>query len=228
MPDFFGNKSRREINDGYWLRQSLQNGIPADCIYPYRKLLNSFIEHYKNLIDSIITEAGGKITFPMETALFENYLDGFQFEYRPFSIWLEPNKDKEGYWAYDPQTNEKVIIFYNAAAPEYRQRHTKVHELFHFAQTLDRNILKFIDEIIFETKLPPFVINKLVERSTDKATAMYLMPNRFFKEKYEEIVQVQKNKITKANLLKELARYFNVSVESAGYRLNECGIYVPA
>ncbi len=224
MPDT--SRNLQSIDNVYWLRQSFQNGIPADCVFAYRKLLNQIIGHNKTLIDSIIQEAGGKIFFPMDTSFLEGYFDGFTFEYRPFTVGLLTDQGQEGHWEYSPHDRSHIIIFYNSSSPEHRQRFTKIHELFHFIQTLDRQFLKFLDELIVNTTLPACVVNKLLERGTDKAAAMYLMPNRYFQEKYLEIQQ-ESAAVPKATIVEHLAQYFGVSRDSADFRLNECGIYVP-
>jgi len=211
------------------LRQNKRNDIPLDCIPAYRALLNSLIGHYKKIIDQIIVEGGGKLSFPMETTLLENYLEGFSFEYHPLPIWLESEqKDIEGFSEYSLVNPDKVVIYYNASAPSCRQRFTKIHELFHFIQSLDVKFLNFFDELILNSTLPPDVVNKIMERGTDKAVAMYLMPNNYFLKKYDEIRKEIGVRKMKYAVLQELARYFDVSKQTARFRLGECGILVPS
>jgi Zn-dependent peptidase ImmA (M78 family) len=55
---------------------------------------------------------------------------------------------------------------------------------------------------------------------TERATAMYLMPNDYFLKKYQEI-HARAGVFNDASL-RELANYFDVSFQSAKYRLDEC------
>ncbi len=219
------SKMKREIDNGFWLRSTKTDGIPADCRNAYRKIMNSVVTYYKQTIDDMIQHAGGSIKMPMEVSVIEDYLTGFSFEYKPFRNWLEVHSQVEGYWVPDNESADKIIIHYNACAPESRQRFTKVHELFHFSQRLDMQFIAFIDELVLNTTLPHYVIDKILERGTDKATSMYLMPNEYFTKKYCEISEQCETFGEKQ--LKELAKFFEVSAQSAKYRLNECGIYVP-
>lgn len=123
----------------------------------------------------------------MQPESIEKYLSGFTFEYRPFCNLYEYTRQTEGFWRIDPERPAHVIIFYNRCTSPERQRLTKVHELFHFLQTVDQAFLDFLDELILNSSLPEHVVIKILERSTDKATVMFLMPNHFFIKKYEEI-----------------------------------------
>ena len=185
MPDMSKNN---EINDGYWLRRlAVNNEIPADCVRPYTFLLNEGVGHFKNIVDDIIKSGGGMITTPMQPLYLERYFTGYTFEYRTFCNLYEFNRQTEGYWRIDPKNPSRVIIFYNRCATHNRQRYSQVHELMHFLQTVDPQFLDFFDELILNSTLPENVVVKLLERLTNKAAAMYLMPNDFFRKKYEEI-----------------------------------------
>ena len=196
------------ISNGYWLRQTHQDGIPADCRQSFYILRNKLVAYYKDLIDHVIKENGGVVKTPMDISCLEKYFSGFSFEYIPFFELF----GIDGYWEMDYE-NDKVIIYYNTNCPEHRQRYTKVHEFFHFAQSLDMKFLEFMDSLILESDLPESVIKQLLEKSTEKATAMYLMPNDYFIKKYEETKDID-----------QLARIFGVSRQTLCYRIKECGL----
>jgi Zn-dependent peptidase ImmA (M78 family) len=87
-------------------------------------------------------------------------------------------------------------------------------------QTVDLPFSLFLDELILNTTLPPSVIVKLLERVTDRVSAIYLMPNQFFLKKYEEIRTT--SSVFGEAQIRQLAAAFDVSVQSARYRLEEC------
>ena len=79
------------IDDGYWLRTHAQiDGVPADCLRAYLTLLNTSIGYIKGVIDQIIRLRGEAITVPMQPEFIEGYLNGFTFEYHPFSSLNRP------------------------------------------------------------------------------------------------------------------------------------------
>ena len=220
MPDILKNKGA-EIPNALWLRfNATQDGLPADCVAVYRQLFNTGLRHLKKTIDNVIQHEGGSITVPMQPEYLERYFTGFMFEYRPFYNLSQLTKGVEGYWEYDPQAPSHVIIHYNKLALSGRQRYSKVHELFHFAQSVDDEFLTFFDNLILNTTLPEAVVYRLLERVTEKATAMYLMPNDFFLKKYHEIKN-QSGAFEEAQI-KQLASAFDVSVQAARFRLQEC------
>jgi len=197
-----------EINNLYWLRQTINDGIPADCRPIFYRLKNELIAYHKGLIDHIIKNNGGEIKTPMETDYLEKYLAGFKFEFIPFFHSF----GADGFMDFNIELG-RVSIFYNTNCPPCRQRFTKIHELFHFLQLLDMQFLDFFDRIYAESDLPEFVIKQLLEKSTEKATAMYLMPNDYFRKKYNEIKNID-----------ELTRIFGVSKKSLCIRIQECGL----
>lgn len=212
---------RRVIDDGYWLRtHANSDGIPADCSRAYQILLNSNVKYFKNFIDSVIRNGGNDITVPMQPAFLESYLSGFSFSYHPLCNLYEYSMGTEGFWRFDENDPSRVLIFYNNYASVERQRYTKIHELFHFVQTMDGNFLYFLDNLIENSTLPENVVIKILERTTEKAAAMYLMPNDFFLKKYREIEAVSSTFGTIQ--IKELATAFGVSVQAATYRIQEC------
>ncbi len=209
------------ISNGYWLRtHATIDGVPADCRLIYLKLLNKLIGHSKESIDHIIQNAGGGITVPMPKELIEKYLTGYTFEYRTFCNIYEFRRGTEGYWKRDPNNPTHIIIYYNRCTLAARQRFSQIHELVHFLQTVDEPFLTFFDELILNSDLPEGVIIKLLERATEKAVVMYLMPNDFFIKKYKEI-EAEAKKFGKTEV-RLLADAFGVSMQSALYRLQEC------
>jgi hypothetical protein len=175
------------------------------------KLLNRATERTSELTDSIIRDSGGKITMPMETIYLENYLSGYNFEYIPFNNVSCGIPQKEGLYRINKQT---IRIFYNTNNCNIkRQRYSKVHELWHVCQLFDLEFREAIDYLMEKTNFPPELIVELIEKSANKATAIYLMPNDYFIRKYNETQNIR-----------ELSDYFQVSIPSIMYRMKECGL----
>jgi hypothetical protein len=210
----------QQANNKWYEQYAQNNGIPFSQARAYQYLFNQGIGHFKGLIDDIIKEAGLSITVPMKTKYIEDYLAGYSFEYIPFTGSDIADQQVEGYWRMHPTNPNHILIHYKQVGYEQRERYTKVHELLHFMQTLDPMFLNSFDEIIWNSALPPKTIVKLLERLTDRATAMYLMPNDFFKKKYHEIRS--QNQSFGSTQLQKLASVFNVSKQSARYRVEEC------
>lgn len=197
-------------NNIQWFTQLHQDGIPLEYRGVFYPLLNELITHYKKLIKDIIDSSVNELSLPMETNLFQNYLSGWTLNYISFDGTLE---GKSGYWERDDENDDMVNIYYNINETKKRQRFTKIHETIHFCQWLDQSFLDFFDNIIISELLPPELIIKLLEKATNKATAIYLMPNQYFRQKWQETKSV-----------KELSEYFQVSEGSVAYRLKECEI----
>lgn len=206
------SKKRKAINNFYWLGQVYDNGVPVLYKRNYFYLLNQLVAYYKNLIDHIIYESGGKIQLPMDATMLENYLTGYNLNYVGFS-GKEHGLNIEGFWGFDSLQENGINIFYNIDSNKKRQRFTKIHETFHFCQCLDTYFRSLFDYLKTESTLPEDVIHKLMEKATDKATAMYLMPNDYFIKKYQEIKDID-----------ELSELFQVSAQSIYYRLKECNL----
>jgi len=217
MPVTYENN---EINERKWYQEYAQyNDIPTDQARAYKFLFNEGVKYFKVLIDDIIENNGGVITLPLQVSYIEKYLTGFCFEYRVIE-GFDVQSEVEGYWrknAFDPT---RIIIFYKQHGYRQRERYTQVHELMHFIQTLDPMFLNTFDDLIWNSALPPKTIIKLLERLTDRATAMFLMPNDFFQNKYREIQN--ESQTFGYTEIRELARAFDVSMQSATYRINEC------
>lgn len=217
MPAIYENN---EINDRKWYREYAQrNNIPVDQARAYKFLFNEGVKYFKYLIDDIIKVNGGIVALPMQNAYIEKYLTGFSFEYRIME-GFDVQSEVEGYWKKNPFDPTHVIIFYKCNGYRQRERYTQIHELLHVVQTLDPMFLNTFDDLIWNSTLPAQTITKLLERLTERATAMFLMPNDFFQEKYIEIRQ-QADGFGDAQI-RELARVFDVSMQSATYRISEC------
>jgi len=211
------------IDDVHWLRTHAQiDGVPADCFRAYTKLLNTSIGYFKGIIDHIIRLNGESILVPMQPVFIERYLTGFTFEYRPFSSLNELDQLKEGFWRCSDHDPSHVLIFYNQNATVERQRLTKIHELFHFMQSIDGFFRHFLEELIYDDALPPSVIVKLLERVTEKAAVIYLMPNEFFCKKYSEIKAESRS--FGYEEIRRLAQTFGVSVQTTTYRIQELNL----
>src|SRR3989339_1706899 len=143
-----------EISDGYWLRQyATKNGIPADCIRPYQILFNQGVGHFKNLIDDVIRSQGSSISVPMKPTYLEDYFSGYTFEYRTFCNLYEIGNQTEGFWMPSEDDPRHVIVHYNRCTSPTRIRYNQMHELMHFAQSVDPRFLNFLDELILNTTL---------------------------------------------------------------------------
>jgi len=186
-------------------------GYSRGTVNLYFQLLNRATERNSELIDSIIQDSGGKVTMPMETVYLENYLSGYKFEYIAFNNVQCGIPRKEGLYRIDRRT---IRIFYNTnKCSVKRQRYSKIHELWHICQLFDLEFRDAIDYLMEKTNFPPELIGELIEKSADKATAIYLMPNDYFISKYNETQNIR-----------ELSDYFQVSVPSIMYRMKECGL----
>lgn len=210
MPSLL-NKNDKE-NNFYWLRQTYVDNIPADCRAVYYRLLNNLVVYNKKLITAIIENSGAEISFPMEIDLIESYLTGFEINYIGFNDFFG---SKSGYLEIDEEDENVVTIFFNTYDSPKRQRYTKIHETLHFCQSLDDSFQYFFDELLTNSTLPLGVVIHLMEKATDKATAMYLMPNNYFNKKWREVGSIS-----------VMSEYFQVSEQSVAYRLKECGITI--
>lgn len=204
------NNQKRE-NNYYWLRQTYVDGIPADCKGVYYKLLNQVVAYNKNLIKDVIDTSGGELSFPMETMLLQEYMTGWNIQYIGYEGSIFDTYS--GYWEQDNEDDSVVYIYYSLNDSAKRQRYTKVHETFHFMQSVDVKMLDFFDTLVSNTTLPAGVVVKLMEKATDKATAMYLMPNKYFYDKWREMQSIS-----------ALSEFFQVSEQSVAYRMKECQV----
>ncbi|MCK5060932.1 ImmA/IrrE family metallo-endopeptidase [Candidatus Parcubacteria bacterium] len=189
------------------------NKVNINNLHPYNRVrydacLNRLIDYYKRWTADVFSSSG--LVFPVQTKLIEDYLGGFEFEYIGFKKSDISGVKVDGFFRPDFSTG-KVLIFFRKDVCLERQKSTKVHELIHFAQLLDPMFQEYINDIIKHNLFHRDVVYTLIERATEKATAIYLMPyNNFFK-KYKEVKSV-----------KEVADYFQVSKQAARIRLQEC------
>lgn len=181
----------------------------------YNQYFGKLLDYYNTFIDDVYRSAGCPIAFPVGTELIEKYLSGYSIHYIPFDNVLLGISDVEGCWELDERNPGQVNIYYNRNAPIYRQHYTKIHETIHFCQYLDSDFRQCIDEIYKHNILTKELTEKLVERITDRTTALYLMPERQFVNSFE-----------KKKSIIEVAKQFNVSMKTAMYRLEECGIRI--
>ncbi|MFH1175711.1 MAG: ImmA/IrrE family metallo-endopeptidase [bacterium] len=200
-----------ETNNLYESQQSTLYGIPiiyADAYFFNRKKL---ISQAKILVDTIFSTFGKTLQFPLNTEPIEKFLSGYEIKFTPFNNKLKENPNYEGFY-YLKEDGKTLQIFYNTHCSIGRQRFTKMHELFHFCQSRDEFFLDIIDDLIENDTLPIDLIVQLVEKSSDKATTFYLMPENIFIKKYYELDKS----------VKKLSNYFQTSQQSVIYRLKEC------
>lgn len=230
MPNFSNLDPRTETNT-----PSSQEDVALEVLEfhqkkGYRVLLDQITHHLQKLIDDIFQKYPYEISFPIDTKPMEHFLLGFEIEYCPLeeildstliphfcnpfdSEGINPSPHYlEGFWFADEGTR-KVYVFIKTSSGANRQMFTKIHELFHFCQSLDIAFIKFLEQIITESTLPPDLVRKLVERSANKATAMYLIPEEHLRKKYQETQNTR-----------ELAKFYGVSQKTLEIRLEECGI----
>lgn len=183
-------------------------GILVQDEYEYLVQLYSIQNHLRAIIDEILPD-DETLSFPIGTEYLQARLSGFTIDYKPFSKGNA--KDLEGFRLTDPFDESKVTVFYNTESSKYRQRYTQIHETLHICQLYDVALMIKIDELMANPAFPTEVVKHMLERATDKAVAMYMMPERFFKKKYVENPSV-----------KFLSDFFETSIESVKIRQQEC------
>jgi Zn-dependent peptidase ImmA (M78 family) len=91
-----------------------------------------------------------------------------------------------------------------------------IHEVFHVLEFVDDDFKRFMDDFLNYQTLPTDQIVKLLERVTDRAAAMYLVPKKELRKQYSVCPDPR-----------YLSDYFQVSYQSIIYRLKNTGILVP-
>ena len=186
--------------------------VPAQYHGEFLRLLNLFVPYYKDLIATIIKEAGGVVKFPVDTDMMVRYLEGYTIHYLPFYD-NQGEKPEDGHLDVIDLEAGTFAVYYNTYYPPKRQRATRIHETWHIFQLMDGEFCEFVDSLVYNTELPPDVVHLLLERAAEKATFMYLIPNEYLKEKFKEIQDIKK-----------LSDYFQASIESLSYSIQECGL----
>jgi hypothetical protein len=206
MQDFLRKIKYKPKPYGYKLK------IPPQYHDEFLTLLNLLVPFYKNLIKDIIKEAGGTIKPPIDTDYMVKYLEGYTIDYVPFfdNTGQEP---EDGKYEIVDWEQKVFVVFYNTYYSLKRQGATKIHETWHIMQLGDLAFRQFFKDLILDTELPPDVIELLLERATEKATFMYLIPNDYLKEKFKETQDI-----------KQLSDYFRASEESLYYSIRENGL----
>lgn len=173
--------------------------------------LNRLQDYYKGLTREMLAHNKSNPVYPVPLRFIEEYLVGFRFVYIGFDNIKEGIPHIEGFWRFINEKEGIVGIAYNTNVCPERQKFTIIHELFHFCQYIDPKIQDFLDKIIANSILPNEITSKLLDKSADKATSMYLMP--------EEEVIIKNREL---NDKKSLAKFFGVSLGCLLYRLKEC------
>lgn len=191
--------------------QKISKKININKIHPhykaiYNECLNYFINYNKNLINEILRKEK-KISIPVNVSHIEGYLSGYKFKYIPFNPKKFDTPKLYGFFDYCKENNE-VSIFFNISLSQEAIRHTITHELFHFIQFIDIEFQSNLNELINRSLLHRDVICLLLEETTDMATAIYLMPEKYFYSKYN-----------KNSNIKKIAKVFNVSDVIVNIRL---------
>ena len=213
MPDYLG---RPRLKSDYQpaIKYNYNREIPIQFEFEYFKRLNFLNSYHKDLISAIIPE-NQTLIFPLNTDLIEKYLSGFRVTYSPFNNSF--NRKLQGYYEKDPNVDNAYTVYFNISGVTYKkQRNTCVHETLHICQSLDPFFQTYFDELITNRTFPNKIIIKLLEKATEQATAMYIMPHKYFYNKYHETKSVN-----------ELSDYFQASIQSVVIRLKELGLAMP-
>jgi hypothetical protein len=187
------------------------NEIPQIYRAKFYGFLNRLVDYYWGLIKEILLKNNPNPVYPVPLRFIEEYLVGFKFVYIGFDNIKEGIPQIEGFWRFIDKEKGIVGIAYNTNVCPERQKFTIIHELFHFCQYIDPKVQDFLDKIIANSILPNEITAKLLDKSADKATSMYLMP--------EEEVIIKNQEF---NDRKNLAKFFGVSLDCLLYRLKEC------
>jgi hypothetical protein len=212
MPSYL---NRQRLKGSYHpaTRYTYKKEIPPQYADEFFRRLNSLTSYNKELIAEIIPD-NQTLSFPLGTDHIERYLTGFNITYTPFDNLHNPKI--EGYFERDPNADNYNVYFNSRNASHQRQLNTCVHETMHICQSKDDYFQSYFDDLITNQTFPPNIIVKLFEMTTQKATAMYIMPSKHFYRKYTETQSVS-----------ELSDYFHASMQSVTIRLKELGLAMP-
>jgi hypothetical protein len=206
MQDLLRQIKYRPKPYGYRLR------IPDEYHREFLALLNKLVPYFRGLIEDIIKESGGTLNLPIDTEPMVKYLDGYTIDYVPFYD-KSGEKPEDGHLEIVDLEAGVFAVFYNTYYPPKKQHATRIHETWHIFQLIDLEFRSFIDRLVLDTELPPDVIELILERATEKATFMYLIPNDYLKVKFNETQD-----------MKKLSDYFQASEESLYYSIREAGL----
>lgn len=148
--------------------------LPPLPRYYYHVCILYFIDYYRKTVDNIFRCVKGTIKLPIEIKHLEEYLTGYKFIYTGF-----PKVGKiNGYHCIDGDT---VNIFYSKDLNKAQIKFTKVHELFHFHQSIDPQAREIFEDIgkHCEDEHAKNVIGSLNEEVADLAAFIYLMPPEY-------------------------------------------------
>lgn len=199
---------------------ALSDNIPVEYRKDYYCQLNRLIDYFKNAMREIIDYNGGNITLPIGTEMMTNCF-GKEFDFN--FLGIRENNLYAGDLIFDKETKQ-VFVLYSENGNKKQQRYTIAHELWHFYQRFDWQFIELFDDILLNSPLPDYLKKQLLEKATDKATAMYLMPNDFFIRKFQEITNERNGIVSMSKAVEELSNEFQTSKQSVIYKLKECGI----
>jgi len=215
MPNFSRAKPTRIINDYHLYKGNFDDGIPPIFRGCYYRLLNRLITIEKDFINGVFADMDWQLQFPIDLKPLENHLTGYQFNVIGY-CWTPPNGEYtrgKGFWRIDKKNPSIINIYYCQLQFPNQARFTIPHEALHFCQTLQPDFISFFENEVYTSILTPALIIKLLEKITEKTTAMYLLPQEYFKAKWQETRSVE-----------ELSDYFQVSRQAIDYRLKECNL----
>lgn len=164
--------------------------LPPLPRYYYHACILCFIEYYKKIVDDIFCCAKDDISLPIEIMHFEEYLTGYKFIYAPLP-------EIDGINGYHDRDDDTVYIFYNKNLSKAEIKFTKVHELFHFHQSIDPQAQEIFEDISkhCEVEFAKNVIQSLNEEVADLAAFLYLMPPEYPDKNSQKINNTLQNLI---------------------------------
>jgi Zn-dependent peptidase ImmA (M78 family) len=166
--------------------------LPAAQKFYYYFCILYFISYYGNLIADIINKADDNEKLPISIKYLEKYLPCYKFKYIGFPADDPRANGINGFYQADGDT---VYIFFNKDLSKARIKFTKVHEIFHFFQSIDPQAIKIFNDLMKYCGPNEDIIYTLNEEAADMATFIYLMPPEYFDKKSQEIKNTYKDLI---------------------------------
>ena len=176
-----------------------------ELFFYYKFFLHYFTDYHEGTIADILSGAKDELKFPIDYKYLEACFPGYKFKY----IGLPKNESIfNGVDGLHRINGDTYYVFYNQELSQEYIRYTKVHELIHFYQLKDRHFIKAMNGLVELCGLHDFVVSDLLEKATDFAAAIYLMPAEQF---YKKLIETKN--------IYEVSNYFKVPMEAVMCRL---------
>lgn len=189
MQNFSNKKIKNDLKD---FKKISPSDLPALPRCYYYVLILYFIDHYRKMIADIFSRAKDKLKLPMSIKHLEKYLTGYKFTYIGFP------ENGSGINGFFDIKGDSICIFYNQDLNKAQIKFTKVHELFHFYQSIDPQVRRIFDDLMKycgSDEDTENMIRSLNEEVADLATYIYLMPPEYFDKKSQETKHTLKDLI---------------------------------